>query len=64
MAKKELSIYAGQEEEGKRVPVAILGDYEQANTCQLLNRYTPFLFDWDKARKDAGIRPLQMNDLQ
>ena len=45
------SIYADQEAEGKRIQVISQDDY------------TPFLFDADKAVRDAGIRPLQIDDM-
>ena len=57
------SIYASQEVDGRRVQIAQLNGFEPKGSAQILNRYTPFLFDWDKARKDAGIRPLQPDDL-
>jgi hypothetical protein len=46
------SIYADQEAAGSRVQV------------MTPNCHTPFLFDWDKAARDAGIRPLQLEEME
>ena len=58
------SIYADQEADGQRVQVATLDGYKTVGSAsQILDCYAPFLFDWDKAAKNAGVRPLQIEEM-
>ena len=52
MTYENRSIFAEMEDEGKRVYAD-----ELSPGC------TPFLFDWDKAARDTGVRPLQPEEL-
>ena len=59
------SIYADQQATGERVPVSRLAGYKASGSAsQMLDYYTPILSDWDKAREDAGVRPLQFEDIR
>jgi hypothetical protein len=61
---RDRSIYGEQDTAGKRIQVAPSDDCSPVgNVNKMLDSYTPFLFDWDKAARDAEIRPLQIDDM-